>query len=355
MGPEDSAPSEDADFYAALPQDPFTGPRTTSRSVVRLPNSPEQLFEWLMEMPVGWIWRGHGSFDWHLKTRLTRDFEQLPPFEDPAVSHNYIGLENRIIGFFKERARRSLEPPPDDLDLLSWLAVMQHYGAPTRLLDWTTSPFVALWFAYAGTEQGPGALWGLSAYLTRREIRGSLVPGGWDHLGIIGHATVDSDGNATTRTPALEARQRDRENEFLRWAIRTSCRWPLPVIPFDTDARMTAQQTVLTCIGELREPIDLALLRFEEWRREQRAEKPPGGYIVGTDSTVWPLREPADLLVKLQLPRAWRRQVLHALGSMGIDASTLFPGLDGVGRHASMYLELGGGSLREVITDTFGA
>jgi hypothetical protein len=54
------------------------------------------------------------------------------------------------------------------------------------------------------------------------------------------------------------------------------------------------------------------------------------------------------------LPRDWRSQVLHDLGTMGIDAATLFPGLDAVGRPASMYMDLGGGSLREVITDTFG-
>jgi len=353
VGPEENDTSE-AEFYASLPQDPFTGPRTMSRPVVHLPESPEQLFQWLMAMPVTWIWRGQGLFDWHLKPRLAREFEKLAPVEDPSVSHDYIGIENRLIGFFKERARRSLEPPPDDLDLLSWLAVMQHYGAPTRLLDWTSSPFVGLWFAYAGTEEGAGALWGLNAYLSRREIRGSLVPGGWDHLGIMGHSTTDADGNTTTRTPALEVRLRDRENEFLRWAIRTNCRWPLPVIPLDADARMTAQQTVLTCIGDVLEPVDRALLHFEDWRQVQRAEKPPGGFIVGTDSTLYPLREPADLVVKVQLPREWRQQVLQALGSMGIDAATLFPGLDGVGRQTSMYLDLGRGSLREVITDTFG-
>jgi FRG domain len=264
VGPEENDTSE-AEFYASLPQDPFTGPRTMSRPVVHLPESPEQLFQWLMAMPVTWIWRGQGLFDWHLKPRLAREFEKLAPVEDPSVSHDYIGIENRLIGFFKERARRSLEPPPDDLDLLSWLAVMQHYGAPTRLLDWTSSPFVGLWFAYAGTEEGAGALWGLNAYLSRREIRGSLVPGGWDHLGIMGHSTTDADGNTTTRTPALEVRLRDRENEFLRWAIRTNCRWPLPVIPLDADARMTAQQTVLTCIGDVLEPVDRALLHFEDW------------------------------------------------------------------------------------------
>ena len=39
---------------------------------------------------------------------------------------------------------RDMERPDKKL---SWLSLMQHYGVPTRLLDFSTSPYVALYFA----------------------------------------------------------------------------------------------------------------------------------------------------------------------------------------------------------------
>jgi hypothetical protein len=57
-------------------------------------------------------------------------------------------------------------PPKTPEHKLDWLAIMQHYGAPTRLLDFTYSPYVALYFALRNREENEldyAEVWGINA------------------------------------------------------------------------------------------------------------------------------------------------------------------------------------------------
>lgn len=98
-----------------------------------------------------WIYRGQSDASWELESSLHRAFQEAQSIHElgrgkPKELNRY-EHEKVMIDRFKCNAHLYLNHLPKEDDNLSWLSLMQHYGAPTRLLDFTFSPYVALFFA----------------------------------------------------------------------------------------------------------------------------------------------------------------------------------------------------------------
>lgn len=100
-----------------------------------------------------WIWRGQREFQWNLVPGYFR--RKLPP------NGNWLVLEKFMLDKFKKRALPFITDklPSGDLE---WLSLAQHHGLPTRLLDWTASPLIGLFFAVYQESKTSSALWAIS-------------------------------------------------------------------------------------------------------------------------------------------------------------------------------------------------
>lgn len=92
------------------------------------------------------VWyRGHAKSAWPLAPSISRGRTK------PVVD------EFQYYKSFKQEAARVISEPPRDE--WGWMFLMQHYGVPTRLLDFSENPLVALYFAVSGEDGDDGALY----------------------------------------------------------------------------------------------------------------------------------------------------------------------------------------------------
>lgn len=146
-------------------------------------------------------------------------------------------LERELVRDFRLRSLPLLPSPPTHP--LEWLFLMQHYGMPTRLLDWSENPLCALYFSVRNFHsKSDGAVWILHPwYLNRKTIGMTSAP------------TSDQ----KSLTPYY---QREHDDRIER---RVRAKLPVAVRPSHTTPRIQAQQGVFTLHGSSKLGLDQQL------------------------------------------------------------------------------------------------
>ena len=123
-----------------------------------------------------WCFRGQANASWNLTPSLLRCFGG---WEIPAERALWYAteVESKASERFWQAARQRTSPenlPRERGNLLGWWAVMQHHRCPTRLLDWTRSPYVALYFAVNQQFNADGAVWAFSSSTLEALVKASV-------------------------------------------------------------------------------------------------------------------------------------------------------------------------------------
>ncbi len=192
-------------------------------------------------------------------------------------SEKRIETERFMTNDFYIRAKQIFKDPPEKHDYSEWVALMQHHGLPTRMLDWSKSPLIAVFFAtetYQSTPDVDACVW-------------VLVPNLLNQMEGFGNCIYPIDAD-TAQEMLLPAFKHNHHNPELNDKI-------LACNSTDRHLRMYSQQACFTVHNSLK--------RLEDICDE-------------------------NMLYKIIIPADRKEYFIESLRLLGITESFLYPDLD---------------------------
>ena len=261
------------------------------------------------------LYRGISDKNYELLPSVLRiqkdswDPEDLDNPQKMIKNETYLtwGSEKAILQSFIQEASGYISLPPDEL--LKWAEYAQHYGAPTRFLDWSGNPLVALYFACHSQKRCDGNVWLLHVPNYKRFTFRKLSGEAEERINIRDIVTGLING----------------ENKY------SIFEYPILYAPYYVDARMSAQSSWFMVWGTNNSPLE-AMIGKRKHQMEYVAEIPKE-ITIGEN-------EMRRFWHRFSICADSKQRILRELDTAGINEKTLFPGLDGIGRYVEKKYHL---------------
>jgi hypothetical protein len=249
----------------------------------------------------GWLFRGQSDAEWKLETNLERGADGSGYDRDDLYLYEKEAVED-----FQRQAHQYLTHLPDAKGKLEWLALIQHHGGATRLLDVTQSFYVAAYFAMDGAKSD-AAVWAIH----RSVLRQSIVP----------DKTLDGKG------PAGYSNAERRLVEYFLGVPGVEL-GVMHVKPWWLSERMVAQQGSFLVPEALRSSFGQNLAKTLGIPAKEIAAP---AIVKSDDRMRTEVNSPnaSPKAVKIVLPKTIHNTIRLELPKMNITTATLYPGLDG--------------------------
>lgn len=278
-----------------------------------------QLSSWielvqLADLGAGFYFRGQSDSRWPLSTSIERTLEKFNPAL-PFIEHK----ERSILREFQAKYHLYESCNLEHNEKFEWLALLQHHGCPTRLLDFTFSPYVAAYFAVHDSSTD-AVIWAINGYNLRNSIR-DVFGVNYDPLmtqrDAINDIHIKLFNPLVATRPSVETPPRLFSLEALRSSHRISRQKGLFLAPstFGTiSSPMTFIDNMAGSLGASR----TEAAAFETLESQQ--------LLSDTDLHM------KYSCIRFVLPKWIHFQSMKHLNQMGLNEESLFPGLDGFAR-----------------------
>lgn len=261
--------------------------------------------------------RGQADARWELATSLERAYAK-----SGQTVYSLETTEHWMLHDFQNKFHLYSNSAPRCANNFEWLALMQHHGGATRLLDFTHSIYIAAYFAVVGA-QSDAAIWAINRPELRDNLRAyAQLPytHGKDLKDVVNECHIETFNKFVARTH--------------RSAIDNHLKHLIPLESqslFDRASRQKSLFIAAGYLGSIGEPFSYMdnLCASFVGMAEALAT---GEYIsIRELAALDPLYK--DIVaVKIIIPRPLQARLRQELALMGLSDESLFPGLDGLAR-----------------------